>query len=57
MDQEIKAPWRANVLTLFEEMFPGPLEHSLAGQGIKDGRWILETLDPWTAGLLITKNG
>ena len=36
MDQEIKAPWRANVLTLFEEMFPGPLEHSLAGQGIKD---------------------
>lgn len=45
MDQEIKAPWRANVLTLFEEMFPGPLEHSLAGQGIKDGRWTLETLD------------
>jgi len=40
-----KMPWAATVLTLFEEMFPGSLGHSLAGQGLKDGIWTLETLD------------
>ena len=39
------APWMATVLTLFEEMFPGSLGQSLAGQGLKDGVWTLETLD------------
>jgi len=38
-------PWQATVLTLFEEMFPGPLGLSLAGQGLKDGIWALETVD------------
>lgn len=38
-------PWKATVLTLFEEMFPGPLGISLAGQGLKDGLWALETVD------------
>jgi tRNA (guanine37-N1)-methyltransferase len=42
---EAKKPWTATVLTLFEEMFPGSLGHSLAGQGLKDGIWTLETLD------------
>ena len=37
-------PWRASVLTLFPEMFPGPLGHSLAGRALRDGRWALETL-------------
>ena len=41
----IDAPWKATVLTLFEEMFPGPLGLSLAGQGLKDGIWALETVD------------
>ena len=40
-----KAPWTATVLTLFDEMFPGSLGQSLAGQGLKDGLWALETLD------------
>jgi tRNA (guanine37-N1)-methyltransferase len=40
-----KAPWTATVLTLFEKMFPGTLGQSLAGQGLKDGLWTLETLD------------
>ena len=40
-----KQPWKATVLTLFEEMFPGPLGLSLAGQGLKDGLWALETVD------------
>jgi tRNA (guanine37-N1)-methyltransferase len=35
--------WRALVLTLFPEMFPGPLGHSLAGRALQDGRWSLET--------------
>ncbi len=36
------SPWRATVLTLFPEMFPGPLGHSLAGPRAADqasGRW------------------
>jgi tRNA (guanine37-N1)-methyltransferase len=36
--------WKATVLTLFPEMFPGPLAHSLAGQGLQGGAWALETL-------------
>ncbi len=38
-------PWTVKVLTLFPEMFPGPLGCSLAGQGLKDGAWALETVD------------
>lgn len=36
--------WRAQVVTLYPEMFPGPLGHSLAGRALDDGRWALETL-------------
>ena len=35
--------WRAVVLTLFPEMFPGPLGHSLAGRALERGDWALET--------------
>lgn len=38
-------PWTARVLTLFAEMFPGPLGHSLAGKALAEGRWRLETVD------------
>lgn len=34
----------AIALTLFPEMFPGPLGHSLAGKALKDGLWGLKTL-------------
>jgi tRNA (guanine37-N1)-methyltransferase len=37
--------WKAKVLTLFPEMFPGPLAQSLAGQGLQAGAWALEALD------------
>jgi tRNA (guanine37-N1)-methyltransferase len=37
--------WRATVLTLFPEMFPGPLGHSLAGRALAAGRWGLEAID------------
>ena len=37
--------WRASILTLFPDMFPGPLAHSLAGRALRDGVWSLEALD------------
>jgi tRNA (guanine37-N1)-methyltransferase len=40
-----KAPWTATALTLFPEMFPGPLGTSLAGKALANGTWALETID------------
>lgn len=37
--------WRATALSLFPEMFPGPLGESLAGKALKDGTWSLEAID------------
>jgi tRNA (guanine37-N1)-methyltransferase len=37
--------WAATVLTIFPEMLPGPLAHSLAGKAIQAGLWRLETVD------------
>ncbi|MBV9114431.1 MAG: tRNA (guanosine(37)-N1)-methyltransferase TrmD [Hyphomicrobiales bacterium] len=34
--------WRASVLTLYPEMFPGPLGHSLPGEALQRGLWSLE---------------
>ena len=36
--------WRASILTLFPEMFPGPLGHSLAGKALESRIWSLETI-------------
>ena len=38
-------PWRATVLTLYPEMFPGPLGLSLAGKALAFGVWALEVSD------------
>src|SRR5262245_36809468 len=37
--------WRATVLTLFPDMFPGPLGLSLAGKAQAAGLWSLEAID------------
>jgi len=37
--------WRATVLTIFPDMFPGPLAMSLAGRALAAGTWSLETVD------------
>ncbi|MGH7084698.1 MAG: tRNA (guanosine(37)-N1)-methyltransferase TrmD [Acetobacteraceae bacterium] len=37
--------WQATVLTIFPEMLPGPLAHSLAGKARVAGLWCLETVD------------
>ena len=42
---DIRTPWRATVLTLFPEMFPGPLGVSLAGKALSSGLWSLEARD------------
>jgi tRNA (guanine37-N1)-methyltransferase len=39
------SPWRTTVLTLFPEMFPGPLGVSLAGKALATGVWALEARD------------
>ena len=37
-------PFAATVLTLYPEMFPGPLGMSLAGRALREGRWSLEAV-------------
>jgi len=37
--------WRASVLTIFPEMFPGPLASSLAGKALTSNVWSLDTHD------------
>ncbi len=37
--------WRASILTLFPEMFPGPLGISLAGKALASGIWSLDAID------------
>ena len=37
--------WAATVLTVFPEMFPGPLGGSLAGNAMAQGIWTLEPVD------------
>jgi tRNA (guanine37-N1)-methyltransferase len=39
------APWQTTVLTLFPEMFPGPLGTSLAGRALTDEIWQLSVLN------------
>jgi tRNA (guanine37-N1)-methyltransferase len=37
--------WRASVLTIFPEIFPGPLGASLAGKALASGAWSLDVAD------------
>jgi tRNA (guanine37-N1)-methyltransferase len=43
--------WRASVLTLFPEIFPGPLGVSLLGKALAEGRWSLDVHDIRNHGL------
>lgn len=45
MSAETPSVWTATVLTLFPEMFPGPLRFSLAGRALSEGRWALDVHD------------
>jgi tRNA (guanine37-N1)-methyltransferase len=43
--------WQATVLTLFPDMFPGPLGQSLAGRALDGGLWSVEARDLRAYGL------
>jgi tRNA (guanine37-N1)-methyltransferase len=45
METDRKPLWTATVLTLFPEMFPGPLGQSLAGRALSEGIWSLDSVD------------
>ena len=46
-----RAPWHARVLTIFPDMFPGPLGVSLVGQALEDGIWGFDCVDIRDFGL------
>ncbi len=46
-----RTPWHARVLTIFPEMFPGPLGVSLAGTALANGIWQLDCVDIRDFGL------
>lgn len=37
--------YKVKILTLFPDMFPGGLAHSITGRALKSGIWSLETID------------
>ena len=39
------SPWKVDMLTIFPEMFPGPLGLSIAGKALERGLWTFEATD------------
>lgn len=37
--------WTVKILTLYPNMFPGPLDQALAGRALKKGIWSIQTID------------
>jgi len=48
--------FHASILTIFPEMFPGPLGCSLAGRGIENGAWSMDVVNIRDYGLTKHKN-
>jgi tRNA (guanine37-N1)-methyltransferase len=46
MPEKAQPAWHASVVTLYPEMFPGPLGSSLAGRALENNIWRLDTHDP-----------
>jgi len=46
-----RQPWQATILTIFPEMFPGPLGVSLTGQALAAGTWRLDCMNIRDFGL------
>ncbi len=42
---DLAGAWKARVLTLYPDMFPGVLGHSLTGRALQEGLWGLEPID------------
>src|SRR5580658_8989992 len=47
----MSSSWAATVLTLFPEMFPGSLGHSLLGKALSNNLWSLDVRDIRDHGL------
>lgn len=45
MTEQTQKPYKIHILTLFPEMFPGPLGQSVTGRGLTAGKWQLEVTD------------
>ena len=43
--KKTKAPWTAHILTLFPEMFPGPLGFSIIGKALEKKNWSLKLIN------------
>ncbi len=39
------SPFKASIITLFPELFPGPLGTSVIGRGLKENLWALEAIN------------
>ncbi|RYG90561.1 tRNA (guanosine(37)-N1)-methyltransferase TrmD [Loktanella sp. IMCC34160] len=42
---DLAGAWKAQIITLFPQAFPGVLGESLTGKALQDGLWQLETID------------
>ncbi len=42
---DLAGAWKAKVLTLYPDMFPGILGHSLTGRALQEGKWALDPID------------
>ena len=42
---ELAGVWRAQIITLFPDAFPGVLGASLTGKALQEGLWQMETID------------
>src|SRR6201992_45716 len=51
MNLIMSSSWAATVLTLFPDMFPGPLGHSLLGKALSNNLWSLDVRDIRDHGL------
>lgn len=40
------SPWHVHIITLFPDMFPGPLAHALSGKAYQNGTWNYTTINP-----------
>ena len=45
LDIEAAKAWKATVLTLYPEMFPGTLDHALAGRALEHNIWQLDVVN------------
>ena len=42
---EKQVSWQAHIITLFPDMFPGPLNTSLSGRALENGAWTCQAHD------------